>query len=98
MQKIGSRAEVLHGSAMQTAGGLKKSDLFLDKEDGRIKSKTASKAADVRMKREMKVGAHLTQIWQPEKGEFKVQPGEGNRGYKTRIAKHEIAQRKLSKM
>lgn len=97
MQRIGSRAEVLHGSAKQTAGGLKKSDLFLD-EDGRVKSKAASKAADVRMKREKKVGAHLTQIWKPDKGEFKVQPGEGNRGYKTRIAKHEIAQRKLSKM
>lgn len=42
--RVGSKAQVFHGTADMTAGGLKKSDLFLDKEDGRIKSKAQSKA------------------------------------------------------
>ena len=42
--KIGSRAEVWHGSATHTPGGLKMADLFQDRY-GRIRSKKASDAA-----------------------------------------------------
>lgn len=41
---VGSRAQVWHGTAYKTAGGLKKKDLFQDK-NGNIKSKKARKAA-----------------------------------------------------
>jgi hypothetical protein len=42
--KIGSRAQVFHGTAEKTSGGLKKSDLKLTKR-GEIVSKKASAAA-----------------------------------------------------
>jgi hypothetical protein len=42
---IGSRAEVFHGTADKTAGGLTKKDLMQDPKDGRIKSKAAHAAA-----------------------------------------------------
>lgn len=41
---VGSKAQVFHGTADRTSGGLKKNDLFKDK-NGNIKSKKASKAA-----------------------------------------------------
>ena len=44
MKRIGSRAQVYHGNAVQTSGGLKKKNLFKDKH-GCIKSKKASKRA-----------------------------------------------------
>ena len=44
MKRIGSRAQVYHGNAIQTSGGLKKKDLFKDKH-GCIKSKKASARA-----------------------------------------------------
>jgi hypothetical protein len=44
VQTVGSKAMVFHGTAKKTAGGLKKKDLFKDK-DGNIKSKKASAAA-----------------------------------------------------
>ena len=60
---IGSRAEVLHGTADQTAGGLKKKDLVLAK-DGQIKSKQAVKSALARMKSEGKAAMlSLIHIW-----------------------------------
>ena len=40
---VGSRAQVMHGTADRTSGGLKKSDLKM--KDGRIISKAASKAS-----------------------------------------------------
>ena len=43
MKTIGSRAQVWHGTAKKTQGGLTKKDLF--KRKGRIKSKRASKKA-----------------------------------------------------
>ena len=43
MKTIGSRAEVWHGNAKKTSGGLTKGNLF--KKQGRIKSKRASKKA-----------------------------------------------------
>ena len=47
----GSRAEVFHGTAKHTAGGLVKKDLVQDKY-GNIKSKAAVAAAKKRMKKE----------------------------------------------
>ena len=44
MKGVGSRAEVFHGTAKKTAGGLTKDQLFRGK-DGRIKSKRASALA-----------------------------------------------------
>ncbi len=41
---VGSKAQVFHGTADRTSGGLKKNDLFKDRR-GNIKSKKASKAA-----------------------------------------------------
>lgn len=46
MIKVGSMAQVGHGTAEQTQGGLKKKDIFLDPKDGRWKSKAQSKAGD----------------------------------------------------
>jgi hypothetical protein len=43
MKTNGSRAEVWHGTAKKTRGGLTKKDLF--KKKGRIRSKRASKKA-----------------------------------------------------
>ena len=43
MKTIGSRAEVWHGNAKKTVGGLTKKNLF--KKKGRIRSRRASKAA-----------------------------------------------------
>lgn len=39
---VGSRAQVFHGTADVTSGGLRKNDLFMDR-DGEIKSKAKSK-------------------------------------------------------
>lgn len=41
---VGTKAQVFHGTADRTPGGLSKSNLFQDKEDGRIKSKAQSAA------------------------------------------------------
>ncbi len=37
MKRVGSRAEVMHGNALNTAGGLTKKDLMFNKQ-GRIVS------------------------------------------------------------
>jgi len=44
MQRIGSRAQVMHGNAKQTGGGLKKKDLKYNKQ-GKIVSKNMSTRA-----------------------------------------------------
>ena len=54
MKRVGSRAEVLHGAATMTEGGLTKKDLYLDPKDGRIKSRKAHAAAVARLKAEGK--------------------------------------------
>jgi len=82
---IGSRAQVFHGTADQTAGGLKKKDLMLDPKDGQIKSVAAHQAALDRMKREGK--KHLTKVFKPVKNGFKLQPKEGTKAYKTKMKK-----------
>lgn len=80
---VGSRAQVFHGTADRTAGGLEKKNLML--KDGRIVSKAASKAALDRMKSEGK--KHLTKVFKPAKKGFKLQPKEGTAAYKRLIKK-----------
>ena len=61
MNTFGTRAQVWHGTAMKTNGGLTKKDLF--KKKGRIKSKKASKKA--------KKNQNLKKAgWTFKKGEF----------------------------
>ena len=82
---FGSRAEVFHGSAEKTTGGLRAKDLMLDPKDGQIKSVAAHQAALDRMKREGK--KHLTKVFKPKKGKFALQPKEGTKEYKKKIKK-----------
>ena len=61
MQTVGSRAQVWHGTAKKTSGGLTKKDLF--KKKGRIRSKRASRNA--------KRNQNLKNAgWTHKKGEF----------------------------
>ena len=80
---VGSRAEVFHGTADKTAGGLSKKDLI--KKDGRIVSKSASKAALKRMKAEGKKA--MVRVFKPKKTGFKLQPKVGTKEYEKKIAK-----------
>jgi hypothetical protein len=80
---VGSRAQVFHGTADKTAGGLEKKNLLL--KDGRIVSKAASQAAVKRMKSEGKT--HLTKVFKPTKKGFKLQPKEGTAAYKKLVKK-----------
>jgi len=84
MKNIGSRAEVFHGTAAKTAGGLTKKELTQG-SDGRIKSKAASCAALDRMKREGKKA--MTKVFKPKKNGFKLQPKEGTKEYEKKIKK-----------
>lgn len=84
MKTIGSRAEVFHGNADHTSGGLRKKDL-IQGEDGRIKSKAASCAALIRMKREGNKA--LVKVFKPAKSGFKLQPREGTKEYAKKIKK-----------
>ncbi len=62
MQTFGSRAQVYHGTAMKTSGGLKKKSLKKNKY-GKIVSVKASKSA--------KKHNHLKKAgWTAKKGEF----------------------------
>lgn len=61
---IGSRAQVWHGTAKKTSGGLHKSDLLMNKQ-GRIVSAKKSKTAK-KEKRLEKAG------FKPKKGVFKL--------------------------
>ena len=82
---IGSRAEVFHGTAAKTSGGLTQKDLMLDSKDHQIKSVAAHKAALERMKSEGK--KHLTKVFKPKKGKFALQPKEGTKEYKKKVKK-----------
>jgi hypothetical protein len=84
MKNIGSRAEVFHGAAVKTPGGLKKKELVQD-TDGRIKSKAASAAALERVKREGKKA--MTNVFKPVKKGFKLQPKVGTKDYEKKIKK-----------
>ena len=84
MQTFGSRAEVWHGVALKTTGGLEKKDLTQDKY-GRILSKAARKAALARLKDEG--NKHLVKVFKPKKTGFKLQPKEGSKAYERKIKK-----------
>lgn len=81
---VGTRAEVFHGTAEKTAGGLAKKDLMMGK-DGRIKSKAAHAAALKRMKKEGKKA--MVKVFKPKEGKFKLQPKEGTKAYDKLIKK-----------
>lgn len=64
---IGSRAQVFHGNANETSGGLEKKDLKLNKF-GRIVSKKASRTA----KRKKSIRRLTREGYKAKKGEFKL--------------------------
>lgn len=67
VKRIGSRREVMNGSAKQTSGGLTKKDLFYKTDKNgvrRIKSKKASAAGKKSFKHLVKAGC------KPVKGKF----------------------------
>ncbi len=81
----GSRAEVFHGAAAHTSGGLAKKDLVQDRY-GNIKSKAAVAAAKKRMKDEGKKA--MVKVFKPvKKGDSKLAPKKGTKKYKTLIKK-----------
>jgi hypothetical protein len=84
MKDIGSRAEVFHGTANKTAGGLVKRHL-MQSQDGRIKSKAASCAAAGRMKREGNKA--MVNVFKPKANGFKLQPKAGTKEYEKKIKK-----------
>jgi len=84
METFGSRAEVFHGTALKTTGGLTQSDLVQDKY-GKIVSIAAREAALKRMKREGKKA--LVKVFKAKKTGFKLQPKEGTKKYKKLIKK-----------
>jgi hypothetical protein len=79
---VGSRAEVFHGSAQSTSGGLNKSDLMM--KDGRIKSRAASKAAKKSLKQNPKFQAFikLAVSKAEKKDHFCQSPKKGSKSYK----------------
>ena len=85
MKPIGSRAEVFHGTAEKTSGGLRAKDLMLDAKDGQIKSVAAHQAAVDRMKKEGKKA--MVKVFKPKKTGFKLQPKAGTAEYEKKIAK-----------
>ena len=64
VKATGTRAEVMHGSAKHTSGGLEKKHLMMNKR-GRIVSRKKSKTAK-KMKRLEKAG------FKPKRGTFKL--------------------------
>ena len=75
-QTVGTRAQVWHGTAKKTSGGLTKKDLMM--KNGRIKSRRASQKAK-RNNNLKKAG------WTFKSGTFgAVRIGEGRKGRKSR--------------
>lgn len=81
---VGSRAQVFHGNADMTAGGLRKSDLVKG-ADGSIKSKAAVAAAKKRVKEEG--SSSMVNVFKAKKGIFERQPKKGTAKYKKLIKK-----------
>ena len=79
---VGSRAEVFHGNANATSGGLTKKDLMM--KDGRIISKAASKAAKKSLKQNPKFMAFidLAKEKAEKKDGFCLVPKKGSKTYK----------------
>ena len=93
---VGTRAQVWHGTADRTPGGLKRSDLFM--KNGRIKSRRASRSAK-KNKNLKKAG------WTYKKGTFgavridekKVGPKRKKTRTKRRGSKKRSSKRRSSK-
>lgn len=81
---VGTRAQVFHGNADKTPGGLTKRDLFKG-PDGRIKSEKASNAAKQRVENEGPKA--MVNAFKPKKGTFKLQPKAGTAAYKKALKK-----------
>lgn len=79
---IGSRAEVFHGTADKTSGGLSKKDLMM--KDGRIISRSASKAAKKSLKNNPVFQGFIDAAKQKadKKGCFCLVPKKGTKSYK----------------
>lgn len=79
---VGSRAEVFHGNADKTSGGLMKKDLKM--KDGRIISKAASKAAkkSLKMNPKFKAFIDLAKEKAAKKGVFCLVPSKETKTYK----------------
>ncbi len=80
---IGSRAEVFHGNADNTSGGLAKKDLMM--KDGRIVSKAASKAAKKSLKKNPKFQAFVELAKKKadsNKSSFGLVPAKNTKAYK----------------
>lgn len=84
---VGSRAQVFHGNADMTPGGLRKADL-VQGADGSIKSKAAVAAAKKRMKEEGPKA--MVKVFKAKKGTFKLQPKKGTRAYERLIKKKKM--------
>lgn len=80
---IGSRAQVWHGNADKTSGGLKKKDLMM--KDGRIISKAASKAAKKSLKKNPTFQAFIKKAKASSDGKFHRVPSKGTKAYKKMI-------------
>ena len=77
VKAVGSRAEVMHGNAKHTSGGLEKKDLKMNKR-GRIVSRKKSKTAK-KQKRLEKAG------FKAKKGTFKLfKKSDGKKSRKNR--------------
>jgi len=79
---VGSRAEVFHGTADKTSGGLAKKDLMM--KDGRIISKAASKASKKALKSNPKFMAFIDAAREKaeKKASFCLVPKKGSKSYK----------------
>ena len=75
---VGTRAEVFHGTADKTPGGLTKKDLQM--KDGRIISKAASKASKKSLKSNPVFQAFIDRA--KEKDGFCLVPKKGSKTYK----------------
>jgi hypothetical protein len=92
MQTVGSRAQVWHGTAKKTSGGLTKKDLFQDKY-GNIKSRKASAKAK-RNKNLKKAG------WTVKKGQFgavKIEDSKKKSSKKRSVSKKKGSKKRGSK-
>lgn len=86
MKTIGSRAEVFHGTAKKTSGGLKKNDLM--KKKGRIISRRKSAAGKKAIK-------HLRALgFIAKKGTFKLfRKGDAKKSHKSHKGKRHTRRR-----
>jgi hypothetical protein len=81
---VGSRAEVFHGNAKQSSGGLTKKDLKM--KDGRIISKAASKASKKSYKKTaFKAFVDLAKK-KSKDGSFHRVPKAGTKAYEKMVA------------